>query len=146
MPRAKTPASAVEQVLERFDPSEDAVTDGDPTYEFMLREKPADLHPVWVHQSDVTSYKAKRYRDARVGSDDVELLCGVTFEEGEIPKMADHQLMVRERGYHEKATERERRANRETRNVMLSKKRTQGDIFVPAPSGNGNGPRAMQQR
>lgn len=148
MPRAKAPATEAVEVLERFDPSQDSVPDGDPAFEFMLSEKDADKHYVWANQHEdprldnVQAYKAKRYRIAN--AEEAQMLSGLQFEPGETPRVADHILMVRDREYHEKSTARERKVNRETRAQMLSKKRIEGDVFVPAP--NGNGPRAMQQR
>jgi len=131
------------EVLERFDPSEKAEIDGDPTFEFKVDEEsvPSDLVTVWPHLSDVNTYKGRGWREVRAGEDGIELLSGLQFQKGEQIRMADHVLMVRDKGRHERVLAGERAANRKTREAFL--KKANGDVFVNNP---GSGPRQMARR
>lgn len=116
------------EVIERVDPVIDSAVDGDPAFEAMLESSsvPSDLHPVWVHVSDVMQYKGQRYREA-YPSDGIKLLCGLEFEGDEKIQFRDHVLMVRDREYHQKRREGELSGNRKLRSRMLSKKRLEGE-------------------
>jgi hypothetical protein len=130
------------EVLERFDPDGDGVTDADPGFEFMLDPEtvPADAHFVWVKTSDNPSfddtldYKGKRYRPV-TWDDGVRLMSGREFSAGETMQQKDMVLMARDLGYHKARTEREHKQNREIRKKMLRREHLQGDTFLPS-SGN----------
>lgn len=109
------------EVLERFDPSEEAEVDGDPTFEAKLVPEsiPDDMVPLWAHQSDVGFYKGRGYRDARAGQDEVRLLCGTEFAEGETMRFRDHQLLLAPKEQFSRRYSNERFRNRETRKAIL---------------------------
>lgn len=149
---AKNPPSgeAKIEVLERHDPDEDGVTDGDPSFEFAIDEStlPPDVHPVWVKRSDnpnlddVAVYKGNRFVEVR-GEHGIKLKSGAVFEPGQIVHVRDHILMVRDKAVHNGRIAREQAKNRELRARMLNPKVMNKTTYV---KGDADGPRAMQQR
>ncbi|HYE97434.1 MAG TPA: hypothetical protein VEJ18_00930 [Planctomycetota bacterium] len=146
MPKATKPETKETiEVIERFDPAEQAEIDGDPTFEMKLDPDsvPADQFPVWVHHSDEAMYKARGYREVRYGAsnDGIEMLSGLTFDEGARMTYADHVLYVRDKERHERITANERKRNRDLRARFI--KGANKTIYVNTP---GDGPREMARR
>lgn len=125
------------QIIERHDPTEDAVTDGDPAFEVRLDESTKDpsKHYVLVsthpdHRLDFTrSYKARGYHEVKYG-DGPKWESGAIGPSGETMTYMDHVLMACDRATHEKREARQREFGKNTRDKMTSEKRLTGDVFV----------------
>jgi hypothetical protein len=131
------------EVLERVDPSEEAEIDGDPSFNFKLKQEgcPADKVAVWVHKDAVKTYRGRRWSEARAGQDGLQFAAERPDEHGSLIQEEDHILMLRDRGYHERSLNAERKHSRQVRASFI--KAANKTIYVNAP---GDSPRSMDRR
>ena len=131
------------EIIERFDPSEKAEIDGDPSFDAKLKDDsiPSDLVCCWVHQRDEKTYQGRGWREARAGDDGISMLNDLQFPKGSRMTFEDHVLYVRDKARHDRVQAAERKRNRDTRAAFI--KSSNGSIFVNNP---GDGPRQMFRR
>ena len=132
------------EIIPRVDPAMQAEIDGDPAYDFRLKDGPdgipPDLAAVWCHRDVLPTYKGRRWRDARP-EDGIEFLSGIELEPGERIWREDHCLLIRDKAYDQAVRDAERVRGRKTREAIV--KGANKSIHVNVP---GSGPQAMLRR
>lgn len=126
MAKKREPIEMVEEIVEpipRIDPEEESAIDGDPNWEFAVTH-PSDVVVALPHSTDVFAFKARGYREARVGRDGVEFKHGImrSGDEGSVMVWRDHTYMIAPRDHIEARTARMKAPNEKIRNQIFKGK------------------------
>lgn len=132
---AKKTVAETTEVLERFDPSGDWVSDGDPRHDLEMNY-PDDKHVVWVHKSDnrdldaTREYRSKGFREVKHGDEGYSFKSGLDESTGETFEYRDHVLMQIDKDTYERREAMARAPKEKFRNEFLKKSLRQDAVHV----------------